>query len=58
VTWNLDAVGQQAPPVDHAWSSGDSLLCSLGVGAGVHDRFGRELECTDNREGKLRENVR
>jgi hypothetical protein len=46
LTWNLDAVGQEVAPVDHAWSSGDTLLDSLGVRAGVHDPFGFELEFT------------
>jgi acyl dehydratase len=53
LTWNLDAVGQELAPVDHAWSSADTLLYSLGVGAGVHDPFGFELEfTTDNSEGQ------
>jgi acyl dehydratase len=53
LTWNLDAVGQEVAPVDHSWSSSDTLLYSLGVGAGAHDPFGFELEfTTDNSEGK------
>ena len=52
MTWNLDAVGQEVSPVEQSWTSSDSLLYSLGVGAGVQDPFGLELEfTTENSEG-------
>jgi acyl dehydratase len=46
VTWNLDAVGQEAAPTEAAWTSNDALLYALGVGAGVVDPVGSELEFT------------
>jgi acyl dehydratase len=46
VTWNLDAVGQDAAPSEHGWTSSDALLYALGVGAGVQDPSGFELDFT------------
>ncbi len=52
MTWNLDAVGQEVSPVEQSWTSSDSLLYSLGVGARAQDPFGQELEfTTENSEG-------
>lgn len=46
MTWHLDAVGEEVAPVEHSWISTDSLLYSLGVGAGMQDPFGSELAFT------------
>jgi acyl dehydratase len=46
VTWNLDAVGTEAPPTERAWTSDDTLLYALGVGAGSLDPAGFELDLT------------
>ena len=52
MTWNLDAVGQEAAPTEEAWTSNDALLYALGVGAGVADPVGSELEfTTENSSG-------
>lgn len=52
MSWNLDAVGQEAAPTEEAWTSNDALLYALGVGAGVTDPVGSELEfTTDNSIG-------
>jgi acyl dehydratase len=46
MAWNLEAVGEVAQPTEHAWSSTDALIYALGVGAGVADPVGSELEFT------------
>jgi acyl dehydratase len=46
VSWNLDAVGEEAAPTEQAWTSTEALLYALGVGAGVVDPVGAELEFT------------
>ena len=52
VTWNLDAVGTEAAPTERAWTSDDTLLYALGVGAGAVDPVGSELEfTTENSRG-------
>ncbi len=52
MTWNLDAVGTEAVPTERAWTSDDTLLYALGVGAGVVDPVGSELEfTTENSRG-------
>jgi acyl dehydratase len=43
---NPDAVGTVTEPAEAAWSSKDSLLYALGVGAGATDPTGFELEFT------------
>ena len=43
---NPDAVGAQGDPIEIAWTSTDSLLYALSVGAGVVDPVGAELEFT------------
>jgi len=49
---NPDAVGTETEPSEASWSSKDSLLYALGVGAGASDPTGFELEfTTENSEG-------
>jgi len=49
---NPDAVGTESEPAEATWSSKDSLLYALGVGAGQTDPTGFELEfTTENSEG-------
>jgi acyl dehydratase len=43
---NPDAVGQKSDPHQASWTSKDCLLYALGVGAGVADPTGFELEFT------------
>lgn len=40
------AVGNTSDPTEFSWTSSDSLLYALGVGAGAHDPTGSELEFT------------
>ena len=49
---NPDAVGFESEPAEATWTSKDSLLYALGVGAGQTDPTGFELEfTTENSEG-------
>jgi acyl dehydratase len=49
---NPDAVGAQGDPVEIKWTSTDSLLYALSVGAGVADPTGAELQfTTENTNG-------
>jgi len=49
---NPDAVGTETEPAEARWTSKDSLLYALGVGAGMIDPTGFELEfTTENSEG-------
>jgi len=49
---NPDAVGTETEPAEATWTSKDSLLYALGVGAGQTDPVGFELEfTTENSEG-------
>lgn len=49
---NPDAVGAESSPAERSWTSKDSLLYALGVGAGVSDPTGYELEfTTENTNG-------
>jgi acyl dehydratase len=49
---NPDAVGTETEPSEASWSSKDSLLYALGVGAGITDPTGFELDfTTENSEG-------
>ncbi|MDH3707373.1 MAG: MaoC/PaaZ C-terminal domain-containing protein [Acidimicrobiia bacterium] len=41
-----DAIGNEGEPGEFSWTSKDSLLYALGVGAGVSDPTGFELEFT------------
>jgi len=43
---NPDAVGATSEPAERSWSSKDALLYALGVGGGVLDPTGFELEFT------------
>ncbi len=43
---NPDAAGSIGEPGDFSWDSSDALLYSLGVGAGMSDPVGYELEFT------------
>jgi acyl dehydratase len=43
---NLEAVGVESQPHQSSWNSKDCLLYALGVGAGVRDPTGYELEFT------------
>lgn len=49
---NPDATGSVGEPTEISWTSKESLLYSLGVGAGVADPTGLELEfTTENSDG-------
>jgi|RhiMethySRZTD1v2_1073278.scaffolds.fasta_scaffold89351_2 acyl dehydratase len=49
---NPDAVGTETDPAEARWTSKDSLLYALGVGAGASDPTGFELEfTTENSDG-------
>jgi len=49
---NPDAVGTVSEPAEATWTSKDSLLYALGVGAGATDPTGFELEfTTENSDG-------
>jgi acyl dehydratase len=49
---NPDAVGTETEPAEARWTSKDSLLYALGVGAGASDPTGFELEfTTENSDG-------
>jgi acyl dehydratase len=49
---NLDVVGAQSQPKVRSWDSKDCLLYALGVGAGMTDPTGHELEfTTENTNG-------
>jgi acyl dehydratase len=49
---NPDAVGTTTEPTETSWTSKDSLLYALGVGAGATDPTGFELEfTTENSDG-------
>ena len=43
---NPEAVGAESGPVERSWTSRDALLYALGVGAGMTDPTGFELEFT------------
>ena len=43
---NPDALGAEGSPVESSWNSKDCLLYALGVGAGMEDPVGSELEFT------------
>ena len=43
---NPDAAGSVGQPAEFSWTSDDSLLYAMGVGAGVSDPTGFELEFT------------
>ena len=43
---NTDALGTTSEPRKRSWTSKDALLYALGVGAGMDDPTGAELEFT------------
>ncbi|MQA95222.1 MAG: enoyl-CoA hydratase [Streptosporangiales bacterium] len=48
---NLSAVGQESEPHEHAWTSKDTLLYAVGVGAGLGDPLQELAFTTENSEG-------
>lgn len=54
---NPDAVGSTSEPRERTWNSKDCLLYSLGVGAGVDDPTGRELEFTTENSKDITQRV-
>jgi acyl dehydratase len=57
VQWNLDAIGSEVAPAEHSWTSDDTLRYALGVGAGVVDPFGAELDLTTENTAGLPQRV-
>jgi len=54
---NLEAVGAVSQPAKHSWTSKDSLLYALGVGAGQTDPTGFELEFTTENSQNVKQRV-
>ncbi|MGI8492749.1 MAG: MaoC/PaaZ C-terminal domain-containing protein [Acidimicrobiales bacterium] len=54
---NLDAVGATSEPYEASWTSKDCLLYALGVGAGVIDPTGFELEFTTENTADVTQKV-
>ena len=54
---NPDAVGSSSEPHDASWNSKDCLLYALGVGAGVLDPTGFELEFTTENSQNVTQRV-
>ena len=54
---NLEAVGAVSQPAKHSWTSKDSLLYALGVGAGQTDPTGFELEFTTENSQNVTQRV-
>jgi acyl dehydratase len=54
---NPDAVGTVSEPAEATWTSTDCLLYALGVGAGVTDPTGFELEFTTENSADVRQRV-
>ena len=54
---NPDAVGSESGPVERSWNSKDALLYALGVGAGVEDPTGFELDFTTENSKDVEQNV-
>ncbi len=54
---NPEAVGNVSTPVERSWTSKDSLLYALGVGAGAVDPTGFELEFTTENTRDLEQNA-
>ena len=50
---NPDAAGSVGEPREFSWTSDDSLLYSLGVGAGVTDPTGFELNFTTENSNEI-----
>ena len=54
---NPDAVGAKGEPRRASWTSDDCLLYALGVGAGVTDPVGAELEYTTENTAGVEQKV-
>ena len=54
---NPDAAGTKSEPRESSWTSKDSLLYALGVGAGVIDPTGFELEFTTENTNGVQQKV-
>ena len=54
---NPDAVGSKGTPQTWSWTSKDALLYALGVGCGVEDPVGAELEFTTENTGGTEQKV-
>lgn len=54
---NLEAVGKSSKPSEQSWGSKDALLYALGVGAGVTDPTGFELEFTTENSKDIKQRV-
>src|SRR6516164_11772000 len=54
---NLDAVGSTSDPAERSWTSKDALLYALGVGAGVLDPIGFELDLTTENSAGVQQRV-
>lgn len=54
---NPDAVGATSEPSEGSWTSKDCLLYALGVGAGVQDPTGFELEFTTENSQDIEQKV-
>ena len=50
---NPDAAGSTGEPSEFSWTSKDSLLYALGVGAGSSDPTGFELEFTTENSNSI-----
>ncbi|MGH3659574.1 MAG: MaoC/PaaZ C-terminal domain-containing protein, partial [Micromonosporaceae bacterium] len=48
---NLSAVGQESEPYEHEWTSKDTLLYAVGVGAGLGEPLEELAFTTENSEG-------
>ncbi|MCP3911346.1 MAG: enoyl-CoA hydratase [Actinomycetia bacterium] len=57
MTINADAVGSVIGPKTRSWDSKDCLLYSLGVGAGMNDPVGAELEFTTENTAGMEQGV-
>ena len=54
---NPEAVGSKGDPVERSWNSKDGLLYALGVGAGVQDPTGFELEFTTENSKDVQQRI-
>ena len=54
---NPDAVGARGEPRRASWTADDCLLYALGIGAGVEDPVGRELEFTTENTAGVEQKV-
>jgi acyl dehydratase len=54
---NTDALGATTEPRQRSWTSTDALLYALGVGAGMNDPTGAELEFTTENSREINQQV-